>query len=109
MALPALTSVAAGVPVVSTGVPAGRPASTPSSGTTGAGSSTFASTLGSLVEGVERSTAQANAAVGGMLDKSVDVHDAMIALQRSELSLQLVVQVRNKLVQAYQDIMRMPI
>jgi flagellar hook-basal body complex protein FliE len=37
------------------------------------------------------------------------VHDAMIALQRSELALQLAVQVRNKLVQAYQDVMRMPI
>ncbi len=34
---------------------------------------------------------------------------AMIALQRAEMSLQLTVQVRNKLVQAYQDIMRMPI
>jgi flagellar hook-basal body complex protein FliE len=44
-----------------------------------------------------------------MLDKSVDVHDAMIALQRAEMSLQLAVQVRNKLVQAYQDIMRMPV
>jgi flagellar hook-basal body complex protein FliE len=73
------------------------------------GTSNFASTLGNLLAGVERSTTDANAAVSGMLTKSVDVHDAMIALQRSELSLQLVVQVRNKLVQAYQDIMRMPI
>jgi flagellar hook-basal body complex protein FliE len=37
------------------------------------------------------------------------VHDAMIALQRAEMSLQLTVQIRNKLVSAYQDIMRMPI
>jgi flagellar hook-basal body complex protein FliE len=33
----------------------------------------------------------------------------MIAMQRAEMSLQLTIQVRNKLVQAYQDIMRMPI
>jgi flagellar hook-basal body complex protein FliE len=33
----------------------------------------------------------------------------MIALQRAEMALQLTVQVRNKVVQAYQDIMRMPI
>ena len=56
-----------------------------------------------------QSAEQANEAVGGMLNKSVDVHDAMIALQRAEMSLQLTVQIRNKLVQAYQDIMRMPV
>ena len=33
---------------------------------------------------------------------------AMIALQRAEMSLELTVQIRNKLVQAYQDVMRMP-
>lgn len=69
----------------------------------------FADTVSRLVEGVEKQTAQANAAVSGMLDKSVDVHDAMIALQKSELALQLTVQIRNKFVQAYQDVMRMPV
>jgi flagellar hook-basal body complex protein FliE len=44
-----------------------------------------------------------------MLDQSGDVHDAMIALQRAEMTLELTVQIRNKLVQAYQDIMRMPV
>ena len=44
-----------------------------------------------------------------MMEKTGDVHDAMIALQREELSLQLTVQIRNKLVSAYQEIMRMPI
>jgi flagellar hook-basal body complex protein FliE len=33
----------------------------------------------------------------------------MLALQKAEISMQLTVQVRNKLVQAYQDLMRMPI
>ena len=69
----------------------------------------FAESLGKLIEGVEESGAQANEAIGNMLDKSGEVHDAMIALQRAEMSLQLTVQIRNKLVQAYQDIMRMPI
>jgi flagellar hook-basal body complex protein FliE len=84
----------------------------PAAGTTGAGQgagSDFAGKLGDLIDGVERTSAEANSAVSGMLTKSVDVHEAMIALQRAELSLQLTVQVRNKLVQAYQDVMRMPI
>ena len=33
----------------------------------------------------------------------------MIALQRADTMLQLTVQIRNKLVQAYQDVMRMPV
>lgn len=79
-------------------------------GVTPSGSSgSFLDALEGLVENTEKSAEQANAAVGGMLDKSVDVHDAMIALQRAEMSLQLTVQIRNKLVQAYQDIMRMPV
>jgi flagellar hook-basal body complex protein FliE len=58
---------------------------------------------------VDENTREANGAVGRMLDKSGDVHDAMIALQRAEMSLQLTVQIRNKLMTAYQDIMRMPV
>jgi flagellar hook-basal body complex protein FliE len=69
----------------------------------------FGESLMSLVEGVEQAGGEANVAVSNMLDKSGDVHDAMIALQRAEMSLQLTVQIRNKLVSAYQDIMRMPV
>jgi flagellar hook-basal body complex protein FliE len=69
----------------------------------------FAESLGRLIEGVEDTTADANTAVTNMLDKSGEVHEAMIALQRAEMTLQFTVQIRNKLVQAYQDIMRMPI
>ena len=62
-----------------------------------------------LVSATESSNADANQAVGRMLEGSGDVHDAMIALQRAELTLQFTVQVRNKLVQAYQDVMNMQI
>jgi flagellar hook-basal body complex protein FliE len=93
----ALTSLTTGVPA-STATPAA-----------GSQPSSFADTLKQLVDGVEGASDQANASVSGMLDKSVDVHDAMIALQRAEMSLQLAMQIRNKLVQAYQDIMRMPV
>jgi flagellar hook-basal body complex protein FliE len=81
--------------------------STSSSGSTGGGS--FSDALGRLVDSVDDNASQANEAVGQMLNKTGDVHDAMIALQRAEMSLQLTVQIRNKVVQAYQDIMRMPI
>jgi flagellar hook-basal body complex protein FliE len=69
----------------------------------------FAAQLESLVTRVEDTAADANTAITNMIDQKGDVHDAMIALHRAETSLQLTVQVRNKLVQAYQDIMRMPV
>ncbi len=77
---------------------------------TGAGmAGSFGAALGRLIDGIEGSSAAANQAVTGMMEKTTDVHDAMIALQREELTLQLSVQIRNKLVSAYQEIMRMPI
>jgi flagellar hook-basal body complex protein FliE len=69
----------------------------------------FGQSLMNLVENVEQTGADANLAVSNMLDKTGEVHDAMIALQRAEMTLQLTVQIRNKLVQAYQDVMRMPV
>ncbi len=69
----------------------------------------FGDALGKLINGIEQSTAQANTAVSGMMEKTTDVHEAMIALQQSQLTLELTMQIRNKFVQAYQDVMRMPI
>jgi flagellar hook-basal body complex protein FliE len=36
-----------------------------------------------------------------------DIHEVMIASQKASLSLQLTLQVRNKVVEAYQEVMRM--
>ena len=69
----------------------------------------FGESLSSIVNGVDTSTGEANAAVNRMLTGQGDVYEAMMALQRAEMTLQLTVQVRNKFVQAYQDIMRMPV
>src|SRR5690349_20624246 len=74
-----------------------------------AASSSFGSSLRNLISGVDGAASDANDAVGKMIDGTGDVHDAMIAMQRADLMLQLTVQVRNKLVQAYQDVMRMTI
>ena len=68
----------------------------------------FADSLNQLVDNVEQTQGAANTAVVDMLEGQGEVHDAMIAMQRAEMTLQLTVQVRNKLMQAYQDIMRMP-
>ncbi|MEK8130236.1 flagellar hook-basal body complex protein FliE [Paenibacillus filicis] len=38
-----------------------------------------------------------------------DVHQLMIASEKASLGLELTVQVRNKVIEAYQEIMRMPV
>ena len=38
-----------------------------------------------------------------------DIHEVMIASQKASLSLQMTMQVRNKVVEAYQEVMRMQV
>jgi flagellar hook-basal body complex protein FliE len=38
-----------------------------------------------------------------------DLHDVMIAMEKADISMRLAVQVRNKAVDAYQEIMRMQV
>ena len=67
----------------------------------------FADSLGKALESVEEKNQEANVAVTGMLNDTVDVHEAMIALHEAEEALEITVAIRNKFVQAYQEIMRM--
>jgi flagellar hook-basal body complex protein FliE len=62
-----------------------------------------------MLSAVDDSTGVANNAVAHMVDGTGDVHEAMVALQQADIMLQMTVQVRNKVVQAYQDVMRMPV
>jgi flagellar hook-basal body complex protein FliE len=39
----------------------------------------------------------------------VTLHDTMIALERAELSFRLMMQVRNRIVEAYQEVIRMSV
>ena len=43
------------------------------------------------------------------LGESENLHQVMIALEEARLSFQMMVQVRNKLLEAYQDVLRMQI
>jgi flagellar hook-basal body complex protein FliE len=102
MAIP-LTAIGASTPAALPVRPVG--ASTPGAADAGG----FGASLNKLLGAVDASAGAANTAVGNMLDGTGDVHEAMIALQQAETNLELTVQMRNKIVQAYQDIMRMPV
>ena len=44
-----------------------------------------------------------------MTGESQDLHTTVIAMQKADLSFQMMMQVRNKIVHAYQEIMRMQV
>ena len=44
-----------------------------------------------------------------LLGKNDQVHQSMIAMQEANVAFQLMVEVRNKVVESYQELMRMPV
>lgn len=74
-----------------------------------AGAVNFQSALKSSIDQVNKVQLQAQdmAQRFEMGDASVSLSDAMLSLQKSTIAFQQTVQVRNKLVQAYQEIMNM--
>ncbi len=82
------------------------PADLPSTAaTTPAAGKSFGETLGEAVGDVDTLNLDARYKVSSMVEgNGTDVHDAMIAVEKADLSFQLMLQVRNKVVQAYQQI-----
>ena len=82
---------------------------TPGATSTPAGGN-FEQVLGGLVQDVTGRQAAAGDAVKGLLGgQNVSLHQAMIAMEEASVSFQLMVEVRNKLLESYQELMRMQI
>ncbi len=70
----------------------------------------FGKVLSEAIQKVETYRAEAEAAVNGFLaGEREDLHNVALAAQRAELAFELFLQARNKVVQAYQEIMRMQV
>lgn len=68
----------------------------------------FMETLRSAMDETEQLQGKADVQTAALLEgKGMDVHSAMIAVEKADLSFQLMMQVRNKIVAAYQEISRM--
>jgi flagellar hook-basal body complex protein FliE len=77
-------------------------------GAKGAASAPFSDLLSDAVGQENTLEAQARTAVDGLMTGSgVDVHQAMIATQKVDMAFELALAVRNKAVQAYQQVMGM--
>ncbi len=100
-----ITGVASGIaPIVDV-------ASTGSTGTTGkTGGPGFLDSLKSAIGNVNDAQKEAGRAVDALMaGDTQDIHRTMVALQQADVSFQLMMQVRNKLVTAYEEIQRMQI
>jgi flagellar hook-basal body complex protein FliE len=68
----------------------------------------FAGTLREAMNEMGNLSSQAETKVASVLEgNGTDVHTALIAVEKADLSFQLMMQVRNKIVSAYQEISRM--
>lgn len=92
--------VAGALPAVATGAAGGAPA---------AGAGGFGDVLRRAVEGVVETGRASDVAATQALSGQGSVTDLVTAVGRAELALQTAVAVRDRMVSAYQDVMRMPI
>jgi flagellar hook-basal body complex protein FliE len=82
-----------------------EPAATSTSATGGS----FADAMGAAIGQVEGTQATADRMASDLLIGGMgDVHSVALASQKAELSMEMFQQVRNKFVQAYQEVMKMP-
>jgi len=93
------------LPITSIRPPAPIPALTPSSPTSGPG---FSSVLADAIGRVDQFQQNAQTSIGKFLSgEDEEVHKVALATQQAAMSFDLFLQVRNKVVSAYQEVMRM--
>ena len=102
----ALTSIAPGQAAAAYRAAQGA-ALTPTAGA--AAPESFGATLQRAVEGAVEVGRSADAASTQALLGQGSISDVVLAVSRAELALQTAVAVRDRVVAAYQDVMRMPI
>ena len=70
--------------------------------------------FGNVLESMLRNTAEVQqsaekATQGLMLGETDNVHDVMLAMAKADVSFRMMLEVRNELVDAYQEVMRMQV
>ncbi len=76
---------------------------------TGAASGGFNEALGAALNGVDKLQAGADTQISNLLQgaPNTDVSNVMVSVEKADIAFQLLMQVRNKVVSAYQDIEKM--
>ncbi|MFT5232895.1 MAG: flagellar hook-basal body complex protein FliE [Candidatus Krumholzibacteriia bacterium] len=77
---------------------------------TGGAPASFASQLQNAISDVQQLQVKREDMIEEMVTgQTTEVHDVMIAAKESQLAFELLMEVRNKLLESYQEMMRMPV
>ena len=71
------------------------------------GGTGFGDVINQAVKKVGKLENEADGSIVNMLQGKADIHQTMVALQKSDLSMRLFLAVRNKAIEAYREVMRM--
>lgn len=72
-----------------------------------AAADTFSTVLKDSIDKVNKLQGEADQAIQGLAKGEVkNIHDTMIAIEKANLSFNMMLQVRNKLLAAYEEVMR---
>lgn len=83
---------------------------TPAAGATPAGTGGFGAVLKDSIAQVNSLQGKADEAITDLATgKQGSLHDTMLSIEKAELSFRLMMQVRNKIVEAYQEVLRMQV
>lgn len=82
----------------------GDRASSPVAGSEG--TSGFAGRLHDAMQALETTAAQSDATGEALVAGEVDIHEAMVAMEKADLVLRMAGTVRNKVIDAYQQLMQ---
>ena len=93
---------------ITTGIPTIPAGATPATSSSPQGEGGFFSSLTNAIEQVEQVHTDAQQQISQLLQGNrQDVHNVMIAVEKADVAFQLMMQVRNKIVNAYQEIARL--
>ena len=67
----------------------------------------FGEVIKGAIEKVDRLEKDADQSVVDLLQGKASIHETMIALQKADMSMQLLLNIRNKVIESYQNIMHM--
>lgn len=70
----------------------------------------FGEVLGESIAEVNKLQMEADRAVENLASgKSKNIHETMIAISKADLAFRMTMQIRNKVIEAYQEVMRMTV
>ena len=91
-------------------VGAGSAATAGSAGSaTSTGERSFGDELGAAIQSVEAQSKVANAESEKLAEGGGNIHETALALEKADVSMRLLLKARNKVVEAYQELSRMPV